>query len=256
MAHVPPERRAPLVFPPAPDDFTRKRLDDGSFGPHGIYGKRVPRSDLLDLFRCAVKPARLARIEQVLMQRCKGVTVCFENLVDPANGSACVRTCEAFGLSEVHAVESYEPFRTTTGITMNADKWMTTHRYRHCSDAIQTLRASGFTLVATCLDDDAIPVQDINFLGMPKIALLFGNEERGLSIAMREAADVKACIPMAGFSQSLNICKSGALLKFGGEFEYLANPLLIYFADCSLLCLPFFYLFAVIVNVLLSNVQR
>jgi tRNA (guanosine-2'-O-)-methyltransferase len=205
---VPPERRAPLVFPPAPDDFTRKRREDGSFGPHGIYGKRVPRSDLLDLFRCAVKPARLSRIEEVLMQRCKRVTVCLENLVDPANGSACVRTCEAFGLSEIHVIESYEPFRTTTGITMNADKWITTHRYRHFADAVQNLHASGFTLVATCLDSDAVPVQDIDFSSMPKVALLFGNEERGLSGAMREIADVKACIPMVGFSQSLNICGS------------------------------------------------
>lgn len=196
-----------MRFKPAPKDFTLKELETGGYGPTGIYGTRVPRSDLLNLFRCAVKPARIWRIEQALLQRCTNVTVCLENLVDPANGSACMRTCEGLGMSEVHVVESYEPFRTSTGITMNADKWLAAHRYRHCMDAVNSLKRAGFTLIATCLDEDAVPLDDVDFTSLNKVAVLLGNEERGLSLAMRENADMKVCIPMTGFSQSLNICE-------------------------------------------------
>lgn len=171
-------------------------------------GNRVPRTALLDLFRNAIKPARIARIEQVLLKRCTRVTVLLENLIDPANGSACIRTCEGLGLNAIHIVESYEPFRTSVGITRNSDKWITTHRYNNVDEASQHLKSSGFTLVATCLDEDAVPIDQIDFASMDKIAIMLGNEERGLSGALRECADVKACIPMAGMSQSLNICKS------------------------------------------------
>jgi tRNA (guanosine-2'-O-)-methyltransferase len=200
-----------LRFPPAPADFTLKRLDNesGTYGPMGLYGGRVARTDLLDLFRNAIKPARLARIENVLLSRTNNVTVVLENLGDPGNASAVCRTAEAMGLAELHVVESFETFRTTGAISMNAEKWITTQRYRHCIDAVEHLRASGYTIVATCLDDDAVDIDAVDFEGMcatgGRIAVLLGNEERGLSKTLLQAADVKVCIPMSGMSQCLNI---------------------------------------------------
>jgi tRNA (guanosine-2'-O-)-methyltransferase len=92
---------------------------------------------------------------------------------------------------------------------MNAEKWVTARRYRHCLDAVEVLKAGGYTLVATCLDDDAVSIDDVDFAGMRagggKIAVMLGNEERGLSKTLRDEADVKVCIPMTGMSQSLNI---------------------------------------------------
>lgn len=95
---------------------------DGSWGPTGLYGSRVKETKLLSMLRDVVKPSRLKRVEEVLMNRSCRVQCLFENLHDPANGAACLRTMEAFGLLEAHAVESYEPFKVTGGITMNADK--------------------------------------------------------------------------------------------------------------------------------------
>lgn len=99
-----------------------RKNDDGSWGPTGLYGGRVKETKLLNVLRNVVKPSRLKRLEEVLMARSKRVQCLFENLHDPANGAACLRSMEAFGVLNAHAVESYEPFRVSGGITMNADK--------------------------------------------------------------------------------------------------------------------------------------
>lgn len=108
-------------------------------------------------------------------------------------------------------MESYEPFKVAGGVTMNADKWMAVSRYRHCLDATTAVKERGYTLVATCLDEDSVPIDQVDFSKMEKICLMFGNEERGLSFALRDCADIKVSIPMAGFSQSFNISVSCAM---------------------------------------------
>lgn len=91
---------------------------------------------------------------------------------------------------------------------------MSVQKYRHCLDAATALKQRGFTLVATCLDEDAVPLNAVDFTAMEKICVMFGNEERGLSFALRQAADVKVYIPMSGFSQSFNISVSCAITLY------------------------------------------
>lgn len=93
-------------------------------------------------------------------------------------------------------------------------KWMIVEKYRHCLDASTALKEKGFTVVATCLDDDAVPISDVDFGSFEKICVMFGNEERGLSWALRNEADVKVYIPMSGFSQSFNISVTCAMTLF------------------------------------------
>lgn len=113
-------RKHPFV-PKAVQPSVRK-YDDGSWGPTRLYGSRVKETNLLNTLRNVVKPSRLKRVEEVLMARSKRVQCLFENLHDPANGAACLRTMEGFGVLNAHAVESYEPFKVSGGITMNAEK--------------------------------------------------------------------------------------------------------------------------------------
>lgn len=98
------------------------KLPDGTWGPTGLYGGRVKETKILAVLRSVVKPNRLKRVEEVLVGRSQRVQCLFENLTDPANGAACLRTMEGFGVLGAHAVESYEPFKVQGGITMNADK--------------------------------------------------------------------------------------------------------------------------------------
>ena len=117
-----PWKRADHPFVPKAEQPFVGKLPDGTWGPTGLYGGRVKETKLLEALRSAVKASRLKRVEEVLAARCQRVQCLFENLCDPANGAACLRTMEAFGLLVAHAVESYEPFKVPGGITMNADK--------------------------------------------------------------------------------------------------------------------------------------
>lgn len=188
------------------------KLADKTWGPTGLYGSRIAETKLLTLLRSTVKPQRLLRIENILQERSKRVQCLFENLSDPANGAACLRTMEAFGLTDAHVVEAYEPFQVSGGITMSAEKWMTVSKFRHCMDAVDYLKKDGCTIVATCLDDDAVPLEQLDFKSMEKVCIMFGNEERGLSKALRSQAHHKVYIPMTGFSQSFNISVSCAIM--------------------------------------------
>lgn len=200
------------------------RNRDGSWGPTGLYGSRIAETKLLSLLRTAVKPSRLLRIEQVLQGRCKRVQCLFENLHDPANGAACLRTMEAFGLTDAHVVESYEPFQISGGITMSAEKWLSVTKYKHYMDAVDSLKKDGFTLVATCLDEDAVPLEKVDFPSLKKVCIMFGNEERGLSRALRAEAHHKVYIPMTGFSQSFNISVTCAMMVMHTRQVGLLKP--------------------------------
>lgn len=81
-------------------------------------------------------------------------------------------------------------------------------------DAATALKEQGFTLIATCLDDNAIPITEVDYRSMDRLCIMFGNEDRGLSLALRDVADKKVYIPMSGFSQSLNISVSCAIMLF------------------------------------------
>lgn len=101
---------------------------------------------------------------------------------------------------------------------------MVVNKYNHCLDATTELKKRGFTLIATCLDDDAISIDEIDYSEMDKICVMFGNEERGLSWALRNVADVKVYIPMMGFSQSFNISVSCAMMLFHMRERGLIKP--------------------------------
>jgi len=179
-----------------------------------MYGTLIPRTPVMELLRQSLKPARLARIEAVLATRTARVEVLVENLRDPHNGAAVLRTAEGLGIQTVHAVEAYDPFRYGSGVTKNADQWLSVRRYGHCADAVEAVRGRGLKLVATCLDADAVPVEAVDFPALGKVCVMFGNEERGLSQALRDAADVKVFVPMTGFTQSFNISVTAGMLLF------------------------------------------
>eukprot|EP00177_Eucheuma_denticulatum_P001584 GFKZ01002832.1.p2 GENE.GFKZ01002832.1~~GFKZ01002832.1.p2 ORF type:complete len:141 (+),score=25.18 GFKZ01002832.1:771-1193(+) len=101
---------------------------------------------------------------------------------------------------------------------------MVVSKYRHCLDAATALKEEGFTLVATCLDEDASPMNEVDFQAMDKVCLMFGNEERGLSFALRQVADKKVYIPMAGFSQSFNISVTCAMVLYHLREQGLIAP--------------------------------
>jgi tRNA (guanosine-2'-O-)-methyltransferase len=151
---------------------------------------------------------RKARIEAVLASRLAGLTVVLENLHDPHNGAAAMRSVEGFGLSELHVVEAAEPFRFSSGVTQGCEKWVALHKYKQFTAARDALHARGFKLYAA-VPGAAIALEQVD-VAHPA-ALVFGNEHAGLTDGAIAACDAAFSIPMDGFTQSFNLSVSVAV---------------------------------------------
>ncbi len=155
-------------------------------------------------------PERKARIDEVVGHRTRTLTLVMETFGDPQNLNAVLRTCEAFGVQDVHAVEGpMKPWERNRKISQNADKWLDVRRWRSTRECLEHLKAEGFAIYATHLDARARPLATLPFAG--KVALVFGNEHRGVSDEALALADATYIIPMRGFVQSLNVSVAAAI---------------------------------------------
>jgi tRNA (guanosine-2'-O-)-methyltransferase len=155
-------------------------------------------------------PERRARIDEVVAGRTRTLTVVMEAFCDPQNVNAVLRTCEAFGIQELHAVEGpMKAWDRNKKISQNADKWLDVHRWGSTAACLEHLRAEGFAIYVTHLDPGARPLGELSFAG--KVALVFGNESRGVSDDAVRLADATFAIPMRGFVQSFNVSVAAAI---------------------------------------------
>ncbi|MFH0902892.1 MAG: RNA methyltransferase [Pseudomonadota bacterium] len=151
---------------------------------------------------------RRARIEEVIACRLAGLTVVFENLHDPHNGAAAIRSVEAMGMCSLHAVEVAEPFRFSPKVTQGCEKWVDIARYRDFRSCAQRLHDGGFVLGAA-IPGATLPLHDIDV--RQRVALVFGNEHSGLTDLAASSCDFAFGIPMLGFTRSFNLSVSVAL---------------------------------------------
>ncbi len=159
-----------------------------------------------------VTPARLAKMTAVLQRRTRRVAVVLEDLHKPHNASAALRSCEAFGVQDVYAIESTNPFEPSRAVTRGAERWLSVQGYPDAAACVTVLRDRGYQLVAMSPQADSYTLPQLP-LG-PKLAIAFGSELWGLSPALREAADLQARIPMAGFTESFNLSVSVAICLY------------------------------------------
>jgi tRNA (guanosine-2'-O-)-methyltransferase len=155
-------------------------------------------------------PERKARIDEVVANRTRTLTLVMEAFCDPQNVNAVLRTCEAFGIQELHAVEGpMKPWDRNRKISQNADKWLDVRRWRSTAECLAHLKAEGFAIYVTHLDRGSRPLGELSFAG--KVALVFGNESRGVSEEAVRLADATYAIPMRGFVQSFNVSVAAAI---------------------------------------------
>jgi tRNA (guanosine-2'-O-)-methyltransferase len=156
-------------------------------------------------------PRRLLRAEQVLAARSRRVCVVLEGSQDPHNVHAVMRTAEALGLQDLHLVAPRgEAGTISAGVTQRAHEWLTVRRHRDIDACVEFLRAEGRTIHATANEPGARATAD--FAPDGRIAILFGNETEGLSARARELADGLLRIDLVGFSGSLNLSVSAAIV--------------------------------------------
>ncbi len=156
-----------------------------------------------------VLPRRIERMNSVLARRTRRLTVIFEDVYHPHNAGAVMRTAECFGVQDIHVVENEKRFRPATDVVRGAARWLTLHRHRGFADAATQLHERGFRLAATSVDPASVPLDEVP-VDTP-LAICFGTEETGLSAAALEAADLHVHVPMAGFTESLNVSVTAAL---------------------------------------------
>jgi tRNA (guanosine-2'-O-)-methyltransferase len=152
---------------------------------------------------------RKRRIEQVLAARLESITIILENLYDPHNGAAAIRSAEGFGLSDIHAIETITPFSVSSQVTIGAEQWIDLHHWATVADCVASLRAEGMYVCAT-VPGARRTVAELD--PRRRWAIAFGNEREGLSEELQSMCDEAVSIPMVGFSQSLNLSVSVALV--------------------------------------------
>jgi tRNA (guanosine-2'-O-)-methyltransferase len=152
--------------------------------------------------------ARKKRLEQVAKNRQRGLTVVFEDLHDPHNVGAVIRTCDAFGIQKVYLIfekeKPFDPGKIGKGSSSTANKWLDYEMHLSTEECLVSLKNDGYTLVATALTDNTKSIYDAKFTDK-KIALLVGNEYTGLSKSALKHAQKTLYIPMRGMIQSLNV---------------------------------------------------
>lgn len=160
---------------------------------------------------------RLAKLQRVARQRQAGLTVVIEDVFDPHNLGAVARSCDAFGVQDIHVIFETQPVFDPKEVGKNSstatNKWLTYHIHHETEAALRLLKSDGWQIVAMALDQAAESVYRADFCS-DKVALLLGNEKTGLSQKALKLADRLVTIPMRGIAQSLNISVTAAMMLY------------------------------------------
>ena len=157
-------------------------------------------------------PRRFERLRTVLDRRMGDLTLLLEHVEKPHNLSAILRTCDAVGVLEAHAVCREGRLPTFNSTAQGSQKWVPLQRHGDVREAIAALRARGFRLYGTHLGTAAVDYRQCDFTG--PTAFVLGAEKWGLSAATAAAIDQAIVIPMRGMVQSLNVSVAAAALLF------------------------------------------
>jgi tRNA (guanosine-2'-O-)-methyltransferase len=165
---------------------------------------------------------RIQRIRQVLHARQPDLTVVMENIHDPHNVSAVLRSCDAVGVMKVELLYNVEKFpRIGKKSSSSANKWLQLRKHTTVDECFATLHSEGFTIYATHLTAGAVSLYDLDL--RQKVAIVFGNEHRGVSDEAAAHADGNFIIPMFGMIQSLNISVACAVSLYEAMRQRLAQ---------------------------------
>lgn len=154
-----------------------------------------------------VTEARFERIVGVARQRTLSVVPVLDNLADPHNASAILRSCDAFGIHEVHLVANERRFLGSHKVTRGTDRWLELIDHVGPAEAARALHARGYAIFVASMEGEHTPE---TLAAYPKVAVVFGNERHGVGESLRAHADGTYRVPMVGFVESLNVSVAAA----------------------------------------------
>ncbi|MFT5581471.1 MAG: tRNA (guanosine-2'-O-)-methyltransferase [Psychromonas sp.] len=183
---------------------------------------------ILEHFYEMISESKVEMFDKIAGDRTKFLTVVLENIFQEHNASAVMRTCDCFGIQDLHAIEKNNKYTVQTEIARGASQWVDLHTYSKAEnptkDCIQALKDKGYRIVATTPHENDHTVHDLP-IDKP-IALVFGTEWTGISQEVIDLADDFVKIPMYGFTESFNIsvCAALALQTLRKRLEDSGTP--------------------------------
>jgi tRNA (guanosine-2'-O-)-methyltransferase len=175
------------------------------------------KTDLIQYLRKFTTEERFNIFNDIIRTRTQHISIVLENIYQPHNISASLRSAECFGIQDVHIIENNNEFNEDANISMNSGKWLSIHHYKKKTNntlhAIKSIKEKGYQLIATTprsTDDNVISLYDLK-VSNSKIAIVFGSEVNGCSQDVINSSDHKIHIPMYGFTESFNLSVSVAL---------------------------------------------
>ncbi|OYQ35155.1 rRNA methyltransferase [Flavobacterium cyanobacteriorum] len=172
--------------------------------------KNTTDTAYLDYLEGFITESRKQNFINTLKLRTKHFTVAVEDIYQLHNTSAVMRTCEVFGVQELHVIEEKYGKKIDKEIALGAQKWVDIYRYDNTEACIEKLKGQGYKIIATTPHSESCYIDDFDI--SERSALFFGTEKMGLSEEVMAQADGFLKIPMVGFTESLNIASSAAII--------------------------------------------
>lgn len=178
--------------------------------------KETLKKELIDYLKGFMSERRVQRFNEVIAERTDYMRVVLENVYQAHNASAVIRSCDCFGIQNVHFIENRNQMKISDDVAMGSSNWLSIHKHNqkenNTVETLQLLKNKGYKIIATTphKDDftpDTLPIDQ-------KIALVFGTEIDGISQEVFEMADGFVRIPMYGFTESFNISVSAAICMY------------------------------------------
>ena len=170
---------------------------------------------LFDFLKSFITSHKLHLFEKNIANRTRYIAVLLEDIYQPHNASAVLRTCDGFGIQDIHIIENKNKYRINPDVTLGSDKWLSIFRYNrlknNTTEAIHHLKSKGYRIIAATPHNKE-KVLDTFDISRGKAVVCLGAEMRGLSEELLEAADEYLTIPMSGFIESFNISVSAAII--------------------------------------------
>ena len=180
------------------------------------------KKELLKHLSEFISENRKQRFEDIINFRTKYISVVLEDIYQSHNASAVLRSCDCFGIQDVHIIENKNKYVLSENVTLGSSKWLSLHKHNHKEQntitTINKLKSEGYRIVATSPHKNNSLLENLSL--DRKFALVFGTELEGLSDEAIENADEFVKIPMYGFTESFNISVSAAL-----SLHYLSEKL-------------------------------
>lgn len=166
--------------------------------------------ELLDYLEGFLTDSRKEKFLRILADRTNHFTIAMEDVYQLHNTSAVMRSCEVFGIQELNVVEQKFGKRIDTEIAMGAQKWVDVNRFGTIQNCIDSMKEKGYQIIATTPHNDSCMLHEFDIT--KRSAIFFGTERDGLSQEVIDQADGYLKIPMVGFTESLNISVSAAII--------------------------------------------